>query len=267
MKLNIFFSTHPVFTRREFEEFLISRGTTNSETWKSLLYHHRKNNRIAMIKKGLYLSIPLGNSEDYFPADEFLIASRCKEDAILAYHTALEVHGRAQSVHEQYTYLTKSASFRPFSYRNAFYRPVAHPKILQMKGKTSFGVEVIDRAGLDVRVTSLERTAVDVLDRPELCGGWEEIWKSLSAVEYYNLDQLVEYALLLENATTIAKTGFFLEQHMKPLMVEESHLKRLEESKPKQPHYLNRDNRSGRLVSRWNLIVPEAVLEKTWEEL
>jgi len=265
--LNIFFNAHPVFTRREFEEFLISRGTTNPETWKSLLYHHRKKHNIAMIKKGLYLAIPPGSEEDSLPVDGFLIASRCKEDAILAYHTALEVHGRAHSLHEQYIYLTESASHRPFSFRNILYRAIPFPKILQVKKKSFWGVETIDRSGLDARVTSLERTLVDVLHRPELCGGWEEVWRSLSTVEYYDLEQLIEYALLLENATTIAKTGFFLEQHKKSLMVEEFHLKRLEEFKPKQPHYLNRGHRSGRLVSRWNLVVPEAVLNKTWEEL
>lgn len=265
--LNIFFNTHPVFTRREFDEFLINRGTTNPETRKSLLYHHRKKHNITMIKKGLYLSIPPGSEENSLPVDGFLIASRCKDDAILAYHTALEVYGRAHSLHEQYTYLTESTSPRPFSYRNILYRPIPYPKILQVKKKSLFGVEIVDRSGLDIRVTSLERTLVDVLDRPELGGGWEEIWRSLSTVEYYDLDQVIEYALLLENATTIARTGFFLDQHRESLMVEEFHLKRLEEFKPKQPHYMNRGRRSGRIVSRWNLVVPEAILNETWEEL
>lgn len=64
-------------------------------------------------------------------------------------------------------------------------------------------------SGVDLRVTSLERTLVDVLDRPDLSGSWEEIWRSLESIEFFDLDQVITYALLLGNATTAAKVGFF----------------------------------------------------------
>ncbi|OGA43455.1 MAG: hypothetical protein A3G24_12650 [Betaproteobacteria bacterium RIFCSPLOWO2_12_FULL_62_13] len=64
-----------------------------------------------------------------------------------------------------------------------------------------------------MRATTLERTLVDVFARPDLAGGWEEIWRSLETVEFFDLDVVVQYVLLLENATTAAKVGFFLEQH------------------------------------------------------
>ena len=126
----------------------------------------------------------------------------------------------------------------------------------------------MDRSGMEVRVTSLERTLVDVLNRPDLSGGWEEIWRSLESVEFFDLDMVVEYTLLLENATTAAKVGFFLEQHRELLMVDEKHLKSLHVLRPRQPHYLDRDKRkSGRLVSGWNLVVPREVFERTWAEV
>ena len=37
---------------------------------------------------------------------------------------------------------------------------------------------------------------MDVLDRPDLGGGWEEIWHSLGTVEFFNLNQVIEYASL-----------------------------------------------------------------------
>lgn len=33
---------------------------------------------------------------------------------------------------------------------------------------------------MELRVASLERTLVDVLDRPDLAGSWEEVWRSWS---------------------------------------------------------------------------------------
>ena len=61
---------------------------------------------------------------------------------------------------------------------------------------------------------------MDVLDRPRHSGGWEEIWRSLESVEFFDVERVVEYALLLDNATTAAKVGFYLEQHRDALMIE-----------------------------------------------
>ena len=86
---------------------------------------------------------------------------------------------------------------------------------------------------------------MDVLDRPDLGGGWEEIWRSLEMVEFFDLDVVIEYTLLLENATTAAKVGFFLEQHKEALMVEASHLDPLRARRPLKPHYLMRGHARG----------------------
>lgn len=76
-------------------------------------------------------------------------------------------------------------------------------------------------------MTSLERTLVDVLVRPDLGGGWEEVWRSLESVEYFDLEHLTDYTLKLRSVTAMAKVGFFLEQHRDALMVDESQLARL----------------------------------------
>ena len=85
---------------------------------------------------------------------------------------------------------------------------------------------------------------------------------------YFDLEQVIDYALLLKSATTTAKVGFFLEQHRDALMVEETHLDKLRKHAPKLPCYLERSRReSGKLAASWNLIVPPAVLERAWEEV
>jgi predicted transcriptional regulator of viral defense system len=106
---------------------------------------------------------------------------------------------------------------------------------------------------------------VDLLDRPVFGGGWEEIWRSLEAVEFFDIDKVIDYARLLGNSTTAAKVGFYLEQHQKELMVDDNHLERLRECIPKQPTYMSR-NVSGRLVKKWNLVVSEQILDRSWEE-
>jgi predicted transcriptional regulator of viral defense system len=267
MKLEKFFRQHPVFTNKEFAAFLRSEGSHNVRTQESLLDYHSGSGRILRVRRGLYAVVPVGANSETYPVDPFLLAAKMTDDAVLAYHTALEFHGRAYSVYQHFFYLTehspRSVSFRSFSFRSVLF-----PRKLRLKNKQKFGVLRADRAGLGVRVTGLERTLVDVLDRPELAGSWEEIWRSLESVEFFDLDNVVEYVLLLENATTAARVGFFLEQHQETLMVEDVHFKALQKLRPRQPHYFDRAKRKdGRLVKRWNLVVPSAIITRSWAEV
>jgi len=265
MRLNEFFSQHSVFTLDELDQFLEYRGSNNPSTRSALIAYHRRHGRIISVRRGLYAVSASGGETGSAPVDPYLLAGKMTGDAVLSYHTALEFHGKAYSVFKRFHYLTGRKS-QPVKFRHFEFRYVLTPKALRTKGKENFGVESSERAGVQVRVTSLERTLVDVLDRPALSGSWEEIWRSLESVEFFKLDRVTEYCLLLANATTAAKVGFFLEQHRKTLMVEEKHLKELLKLRPNRPHYLERRNRkNGNLVAQWNLVVPKDILDRTWE--
>ena len=129
------------------------------------------------------------------------------------------------------------------------------------------GIECVFHGGGEVRVTTCERAMVDVLHSPELGGGWEEIWRSLEMVEFFDLDAVISYTLALNTAVTAARIGFFLEQYREALFVEERHLEMLEAHRPSQNRYLDRSREPGKLASRWRLIVPERVLGRHWEEI
>lgn len=267
MKFNDFLSGCGVFTLKELNEYLANKGSTNKNTRKNLLAYYQKSNRIVKIRRGLYLVVPPGSSSEKSPYDAYLIAAKMAEDAVLGYHTALEFHGKAHSVFFHYYCLSVSRSVS-LRFRSAAFQVVAVPQALRDKGKEMFGVITRNRSGVDVRVTNLERTFVDVLDRPELSGGWEEIWRSSESIEFFDLDQVVEYVELLGKATTAAKVGFFLDQHQKALMVDDQYLSRLKKLSPKQPHYMEgRSGKASLLVKDWNLIVPKEVFHKTWEEV
>lgn len=264
MKTANFFNTCPVFTTTEFAAWHQKSGSTSLWTRKALLAHHRKQGHILPIRRGLYTTVPLGADPKNYSADPYLLAAKMTEDAVLAYHTALGFYGKAYSIFEHYYYQTSKAA-RPTVFHGCHFMGLPFPKTLREKGKELFGVKTEERLGLEVRVTSLERTLVDVLDRPKLGGGWEEIWRSLESVEYFDLDLVIEYALLRGNATTIAKVGYFLEQHRETLLVDAQHLQRLQKFCPKKPHYLER-NKTGKLVSEWNVIVPLSLAQHNWEE-
>jgi len=263
MKLDRFFVKHPVFTVEELDEYLGKENRTRD----SLLAYHRRYGRIISIRRGLYAVVPPGSSPESAPVDPYLLASKMTTDATLGYHTALEFHGKAYSVFNKIYYLCGRNS-QPLLFRSYEFISVLVPKALRGHPSELFGLKQYERSGVAIRATNLERTLVDVMDRPDISGSWEEIWRSLESVEYFKLDDVVEYALLLGNATTASKVGFFLDQHRSERNVNDAQLDRLRTLRPRQPHYLDRNNRKGgQLVAAWNLVVPDVVINRTWAEV
>lgn len=263
-----FFGQYPVFTHEEFKQYAISQGTPNTNTQKEILAYHLKKRNIIRIRRGLFASIPISSRDtaESFTIDPYLIAGRITSDAILGYHTAFDFYGVPYSVFHQLTFMSQQ-KIRPFTFQQTKFICLSFPKALIKKNKMATEVMTLDREGLNIKVTSLERTIVDALDRPDYAGGWEEIWRSAEHIPILNYDQTIKYALLLDNATTIAKLGFFLEQHKEQFKVDENTLNLLEAKKPNGIHYLERTKReSGKFIQRWNLIVPNKIIERTWEE-
>lgn len=267
MKMDEFLQQHAVFTLEELDRFLSARGAGNPNTRRSLLTYYCKKGRIIPIRRGLYGTVPVGGDPASSPVDPYLVAAKLTPDAVLAYHCALAFHGKAYSVHTRLHYVSARKSM-PLTFQGHEFIRAPEPPGLRAKGEELFGVIRRNRSGVDLRVTSLERTLVDVLDRPDLTGSWEEIWRSLESVEFFDLDQVIAYVLLLENATTAAKVGFFLEQHKEVLMVEDVHLEPLRRLRPRHPHYFVRGKRNDcRWVGEWNLMIPEEILNRSWEEV
>jgi predicted transcriptional regulator of viral defense system len=223
--------------------------------------------RLLHVRRGLYAVVPRGSSAEQLQVDPLLLASRLAPDAVLAYHAALQLHGRAHSLSRRFPFLTCTRA-KPFAFRGAQFVPVPVRPSLRRLPDLGGGFVDVRRGGLSVRATTLERTLVDVLDAPRHGGGWEEVWRSLESVEFFDVDAVTDYALKLGSAVTVAKVGFFLEQHREALMIEDGHLERLRLHAPKHPMYLERGKReSGRLLGRWNLVVPERVLNRSWAEV
>jgi predicted transcriptional regulator of viral defense system len=264
VKLKHFFETHPIFRYEEFVDFMASQGITRLASCKQQLQYHQKAGHLIHLRKFIYAVKPSVNETIWI--DPYLLASKAASNAVLAYHSALELHGLAYTTFNEFTFLT-DRQIRPFIYVGQRFRAIYQPKTLLLHKKAYHEVESITREGLLIQITSLERTIVDLLDRPDLGGGWEEIWRSLENVTSLNVEKIISYALLLQNATTIAKVGFFLEQRPNYLTVDKDHTEKLLSYLPKQPHYMDKHVRGeGKYIEKWHLIVPLYILNRSWEE-
>jgi len=259
-----FFETHPVFRHEEFLAAHTSRGRSPL-TSNNLLARHLASGRLLRVRRGLYAVVPRGVDPGQATVDSYLVATHLTEDAVVAYHAALQFHGRSYSVWRRFHYQTHKRA-KAFSFRDMEFVPVQMSKAIRASKEAGGTVSEVPHAGGRVRVTTMERTMVDVLDQPDKCGGWEEIWRSLEMVEFFDLDAVIAYALRVNSSLTTARVGFFLDQHRESLMVEDRHLKKLQAHSPRQPRYLDNTRKPGKLVVRWNLVVPEYVLQRRWEE-
>lgn len=266
MNIETFFHTHPVFRYEEFAQLKAEQGVDNPRAVRKALLYYTNKARLINVRRGTYAVVPPDALPEQVLVDPYLLASRTSNDSVLSYHTALELHGVAYSAFEQFTFLT-AKKIKPFEFRSQRFLRVALPIALKKSGDSNFEVEEFDRQGMVIRVTTLARTFVDALDRVELCGGWEEVVRSISNMTALDVHAVIRYCLLLNNRILAAKVGFFLEQRQGAFSVSSDVLQPLIEKKPLTPQsLLAHEREGGQLVKRWNLILPLRVLKKSWEE-
>jgi predicted transcriptional regulator of viral defense system len=194
------------------------------------------------------------------------LAACIAPDSIISYHTALELYGVAYSNFQQFTFLT-STKVKPFSYNGQLFQPVSQIAMLRKLQQESAFTRTEDRGGMLIRVTSLARTYVDALNRPELCGGWEEVYRSITNISAVDIEEIITYCLMLNSPVLCAKVGFFLEQRKGAFTASPSQLDKLLPYCPKMPYYIIQPhNTTAKLIKKWNLMIPTNILNQQWEE-
>ena len=184
------------------------------------------------------------------------MAGALREDAVLAYHSALELLGFAHSVYRDVYYLSARRR-KDLRLPDGRVRALLPPKALRDRHSAHFGVETRERLGVKIKVTGPERTLVDCFAAPRYAGGLEEVMESGRAMAVLDLEVLGAYLDLLGERRLFAILGFFLGQQAERLFVPATFLERLERKRPASNVYLDQHQRGGRLVRRWNLVVPE----------
>lgn len=252
--IETFFHAHPVFTLSKFRGVL--GGRASPSTTQTRVKYHLSRGRLKLVEKGVYAVVPRGIGLKQFVPDRFLVAAALRDDAVFAYHSALELLGFAHSIYRDTFYLTARRR-KDLRLAGGLVRAFLHPKPLRERGEEGYGVETRERLGVKIRVTGPERTLVDCLAAPRYAGGLEEVLQSAGGIPTLDLDRLLKYLQMLAQRRLHAIVGFFLEREAKRLFVPSEFLDRLARERPRSPIYLMRGKRGGRLQSRWNLVVPE----------
>lgn len=209
---------------------------------------------LVRVKEGLYAAVPPEHVGSEYEFDRYLLFDRAMGRAgALAFHSALELHGAANSRFTTVFYLSVKRS-KPFEFQSIYYRPVLASKI--------FGTTVHYLGDQPVNVTDKERTFLDCIRRPDLCGGVEEYLKSLEAFTLLDPLKLMDYLERFDERGLYNRAGFVLSHLKDSIRVPDHLLDHLRAKIGPNAIYLEPGKRSGgRLVKEWNLLVPRDLEE------
>jgi len=214
--------------------------------------------KLVRVTRGMYAARNLFPTDPYDGPDvlpnKYLVGSKLRKRYYLGYHTALELHGCAYSVY----YETHVVTLDEDKFKRFIHGPEAFRSVLSKDVETEVvEVRVLDQA---VRVSSPSRTFVECVRRWDLCGGLEEVLKSLDALEGVTPEGLDAAIGIYDYDILRRSVGFFLELMMAgspyyghiPL----DYLESLREQIGGTPSYYIRGE-SSTLDQRWNLFVPD----------
>ena len=253
-----FLATHPVFSLHEAAQAFRPPGG-RSGTVERLKYHLEKG-RLKLVARETYAVVPTGVDADRFQPDPFLVAATVRPEGVFSHHSALELLGAAHSIWNRCTlYVSRRRS--PLSLDGTMLRFLEHPRAMRGKSARYFGTRKVERRGRLLRVTGPERTLVEGFRRPALVGGLEELVASACGFPTLDLQVLEDALSRYDTRYLWAAVGWFLERFQQTFHVPDKYLCRLERHRPRSPHYLERNSRGGRLVARWNLILPNKLTE------
>ena len=266
-----FFRERGAFTTREFQAYLAENDMRLARRPARILQAYAAQGRVQRLKRGLY--VPSGEN-DPAPALQY-VASRMTPDAVLAYHTALQCYGGAYSVWFHAIYAARRP-VRPWRVRSGLIRGTAFPQALTATGQEE--METTHTYGGHLRVTTVERTLVDIIDRPRLCGGWDEIMHGYdqAAVVYAHIEtgktidaqRMVTYALALKNPCTCARLGFILDFYQDEWGLDPEITAPLQDNLPSGVCHLERRRRNPdkkiHHYPKWNLTAPDWIVERAW---
>lgn len=184
------------------------------------------------------------------PASAYRLGARITAPYAFAYGTALALHGGAAAEGTEIL-VSSPHRFEVFEFEGVLYRP-ARPWFDDGLAKVTVGPEF-------VWSTNPERTLVECVRVPANAGGMVEILRGAGGLPQLRPIEVLRWLDRYGESNLAARLGFVLESLDRP-QEELPLLAQLERRRPSSRVYLERGRRGGRLVSRWNLIVPREML-------
>ena len=229
----------------------VTQLTRNASTAKSLLSAGIKSGTICRIKMNLYVVTDLATMR--CAANKYEIASHISETACVAYHSAMEYHGLGHQMFNEVSVITPYA-FKAFEFEGLTY--------IRRQPTIEEGV-MTPMMDSKVRMTDLERTVIDCIDRIKYAGGLEELWNNLSSIAYIDEDKLQRYLENYGKSYLYQKTGFLLSMFKKQMRLSSVFFRRCKANIGQSTRSLTDASENTIYEAEWRLCVPADLSDLT----
>jgi predicted transcriptional regulator of viral defense system len=213
----------------------------------SLLGNYQKKGLVSKIRRNLYC---VNNLATKLPeASKYQIASHLSPTATVVGHAAMEYYGFAHQTFYELT-VASATRFTSFEFDGIQY--------IWIGSKNPNGV-VSPIGDSLTRVTSLERTIVDCIDKIELCGGVEELFNCISAIKFVDDQQLLQNLKFYDKIALYKKTGFVLSLQDNQLHLPKDFFDFCCEKSIHSTTRLTTLEPCPKYVSKWRLYIPDYI--------
>ena len=166
------------------------------------LHRMEKGGYIERIEREKYLIIPIGAEKEEYSIHEFILGSLLVSPYCISYWSALHHYGMTEQIPSTiFIQTTGRKNKHKGNVLGMEYR------IIKISDWKFFGQKDILIDSEKVRITDEERTILDCLDRPELCGGIVEAFKGLSN-DSLDSRKIMEYSVRMRNSGITRRLGF-----------------------------------------------------------
>lgn len=215
---------------------------------KEILRRYKKQGLISQVRRDLYVATDLASKVSL--ASKFEIASHITKSSYLSHHAALEYHGIAHQVFFE-LYISSDESFNNFDYEGISYT--------FCQSKSEIGV-VNPYTDSLVRVTDLERTVIDCVNRIDLSGGLEELVECFAIITYIDESKLLDYLSHFNKQILYQKTGFILGYFQNEMKLSDDFFEFCKSKIGKSTRYLTDTHESDTYFKNWRLCAPSNIL-------
>ena len=222
--------------------------TGKKRSGQELLRNYAKRGLVVQIRRNLYSVTDLATKATV--ATKYEIGSHISSSSYISYHSALEYHGIAHQVFYNLS-VSSNTRFNDFDFEEMHYA--------YCNSNIPAGIETLSMDSL-VRVTDLERTIVDCLDRIDRAGGLEEFIHSLAMITYLDENKLLAYLSGYNKSFLYKKVGFVLQLFQNELKLNPDFIAFCHQKGSAHVKYLTDAEESDTFYKDWNIYAPQNIL-------
>jgi predicted transcriptional regulator of viral defense system len=172
----------------------------------NVIYRLKRKKRIMEIEKGKYTLIPArAGIEGHWSEDIFLVVDSLLEDYYIGFQSAVHYWNLTEQIPYQVLVATTKRK-RPVKYNSQQIRFITISK------KRFFGFIQFRNNDHSFKISSLEKTIVDILLFPQYCGGLSEVSKAIwQARNDLDWSQVLKFLEKLQVSSAVRRLGYVLE--------------------------------------------------------